>query len=399
MDTVTTIVIILGILLALFANFSNGRNDASNVIATVIATRAISPRNAILIASVCCFAGPFIFSTAVAKTIGKGIVDPDVFTPILLLIAMCGSVFWVNFCSRSGIPVSSSHALVGGLMGAGIAAGGFAVVYWPTAEMALGMVYYLAMGALIGGLIMLTLSLIFRDSVKLYTLLGAGTGAMLAVPIAMVLGVFQFSGLIAILLFICVSPVLGLIVSWTFTMILTRIMAKRVTQPSRQNKWFQRLQVLAAGFQAASLGGNDAQNAMGVIFAILLSVGIIGVGADVPIWVILLSSLAISVGLLSGGWKVIKKVGTGITRLMPYQGFSAALSGGLVLSFMTSFGVPVSTTHVASGTIMGTGLTRGVGAVNLRTVRQILIAWVITIPCAGVVSFLTYLIISLIFGF
>jgi len=399
MDTVTTIVIILGILLALFANFSNGRNDASNVIATVIATRAISPRNAILIASVCCFAGPFIFSTAVAKTIGKGIVDPDVFTPILLLIAMCGSVFWVNFCSRSGIPVSSSHALVGGLMGAGIAAGGFAVVYWPTAEMALGMVYYLAMGALIGGLIMLTLSLIFRDSVKLYTILGAGTGAMLAVPIAMVLGVFQFSGLIAILLFICVSPVLGLIVSWTFTMILTRIMAKRVTQPSRQNKWFQRLQVLAAGFQAASLGGNDAQNAMGVIFAILLSVGIIGVGADVPIWVILLSSLAISVGLLSGGWKVIKKVGTGITRLMPYQGFSAALSGGLVLSFMTSFGVPVSTTHVASGTIMGTGLTRGVGAVNLRTVRQILIAWVITIPCAGVVSFLTYLIISLIFGF
>ncbi len=399
MDTVTTIVIILGILLALFANFSNGRNDASNVIATVIATRAISPRNAILIASVCCFAGPFIFSTAVAKTIGKGIVDPDVFTPILLLIAMCGSVFWVNFCSRSGIPVSSSHALVGGLMGAGIAAGGFAVVYWPTAEMALGMVYYLAMGALIGGLIMLTLSLIFRDSVKLYTLLGAGTGAMLAVPIAMVLGVFQFSGLIAILLFICVSPVLGLIVSWTFTMILTRIMAKRVTQPSRQNKWFQRLQVLAAGFQAASLGGNDAQNAMGVIFAILLSVGIIGVGADVPLWVILLSSLAISVGLLSGGWKVIKKVGTGITRLMPYQGFSAALSGGLVLSFMTSFGVPVSTTHVASGTIMGTGLTRGVGAVNLRTVRQILIAWVITIPCAGVVSFLTYLIISLIFGF
>ncbi|HKM41779.1 MAG TPA: inorganic phosphate transporter [Methanocorpusculum sp.] len=399
MDTVTTIVIILGILLALFANFSNGRNDASNVIATVIATRAISPRNAILIASVCCFAGPFIFSTAVAKTIGKGIVDPDVFTPILLLIAMCGSVFWVNFCSRSGIPVSSSHALVGGLMGAGIAAGGFAVVYWPTAEMALGMVYYLAMGALIGGLIMLTLSLIFRDSVKLYTLLGAGTGAMLAVPIAMVLGVFQFNGLIAILLFICVSPVLGLIVSWTFTMILTRIMAKRVTQPSRQNKWFQRLQVLAAGFQAASLGGNDAQNAMGVIFAILLSVGIIGVGADVPLWVILLSSLAISVGLLSGGWKVIKKVGTGITRLMPYQGFSAALSGGLVLSFMTSFGVPVSTTHVASGTIMGTGLTRGVGAVNLRTVRQILIAWVITIPCAGVVSFLTYLIISLIFGF
>lgn len=399
MDIVTTIIIILGILLALFANFSNGRNDASNVIATVIATHAISPRNAIVLASVCCFAGPFIFSTAVAKTIGKGIVDPDIFTPILLLIAMCGSVFWVNFCSRSGIPVSSSHALVGGLMGAGIAAGGFAVVNWPTSDMALGMVYYLILGAVIGGLILLVISLITRDSVKLYTILGAGAGAMLAVPIAMILGVFEFNGLIAILLFICVSPALGLIVSWAFTMILTRILAKHVTQPTKMNKWFQRLQVLAAGFQAASLGGNDAQNAMGIIFAILLSVGIIGVGSDVPMWVILLSSLAIAVGLLSGGWKVIKKVGSGITRLLPYQGFSAAISGGAVLSFMTSFGVPVSTTHVASGTIMGTGLTRGAGAVNWSTIRQIVTAWIITIPCAAMVSFVIYSILSFIFGF
>ena len=399
MDIVTTIIIILGILLALFANFSNGRNDASNVIATVIATHAISPRNAIVLASVCCFAGPFIFSTAVAKTIGKGIVDPDIFTPILLLIAMCGSVFWVNFCSRSGIPVSSSHALVGGLIGAGIAAGGFAVVNWPTSDMALGMVYYLILGAVIGGLILLVISLITRDSVKLYTILGAGAGAMLAVPIAMILGVFEFNGLIAILLFICVSPALGLIVSWAFTMILTRILAKHVTQPTKMNKWFQRLQVLAAGFQAASLGGNDAQNAMGIIFAILLSVGIIGVGSDVPMWVILLSSLAIAVGLLSGGWKVIKKVGSGITRLLPYQGFSAAISGGAVLSFMTSFGVPVSTTHVASGTIMGTGLTRGAGAVNWSTIRQIVTAWIITIPCAAMVSFVIYSILSFILGF
>ena len=399
MDIVTTIIIILGILLALFANFSNGRNDASNVIATVIATHAISPRNAIVLASVCCFAGPFIFSTAVAKTIGKGIVDPDIFTPILLLVAMCGSVFWVNFCSRSGIPVSSSHALVGGLMGAGIAAGGFAVVNWPTSDMALGMVYYLILGAVIGGLILLVISLITRDSVKLYTILGAGAGAMLAVPIAMILGVFEFNGLIAVLLFICVSPALGLIVSWAFTMILTRILAKHVTQPTKMNKWFQRLQVLAAGFQAASLGGNDAQNAMGIIFAILLSVGIIGVGSDVPMWVILLSSLAIAVGLLSGGWKVIKKVGSGITRLLPYQGFSAAISGGAVLSFMTSFGVPVSTTHVASGTIMGTGLTRGAGAVNWSTIRQIITAWIITIPCAAMVSFVIYSILSFIFGF
>ncbi len=399
MDTITFIVVILGIIIALAFNFSNGRNDASNVVATVVATRALSPRYAILLASVCCFAGPFIFSTAVAKTIGKGIVNPEIFTPVLLLIGLCGAVFWVNFCSRSGIPVSSSHSLVGGLMGAGIAAGGLSVVNWPTSEMALGMEYYLVLGAVIGAIVMLIVALIFKDSVKLFLLLGAGVGAIVAVPIAMILGIFTFSGLLAILLFICVSPILGMIVSYVFTTLLTRITAKRSSHPMLLNKWFQRAQVLASGFQAASLGGNDAQNAMGIIFAILLSTGLAVSSGELPLWVVLLSGFAIAAGILSGGWRVIKKMGMGITRILPYQGFSAAVSGGAVLSFMTSFGVPVSTTHVASGTIMGTGVTRGVGAVNWSTVRQMVTAWVITIPCAGVVSFLAYIILSFAFGF
>ena len=164
------------------------------------------------------------------------------------------------------------------------------------------------------------------------------------------------------------------------------------------NKWFQRAQILGSGFQAMSLGGNDAQNAMGMIFAILVSAGFLSSGDDLPLWVILTSALAITLGILSGGWKVVKKLGSGITRIMPYQGFSAAVSGGAVLSFMTMFGVPVSTTHCAAGSVMGTGVTRGVGAVNWRTVRQMVTAWVITIPCAGVVSFVAYLLISLIFG-
>ena len=399
MDTFTLVIVILGILLALAFNFSNGRYDASNVVATVVATRALTPKNAVLLASICCFAGPFIFSTAVAKTIGKGIVNPEIFTPILLLIGLCGAVFWVNFCSRSGIPVSSSHSLVGGLMGAGIAAGGIFAVNWPTAEMAFGMVYYLILGAVIGAILMLVIALISKSSIKIFLLIGVGVGAIVAVPIAMIAGIFAFSGLLAIVLFICVSPILGLVVSYSFTQLLTRITAKRSSHPMLLNKWFQRAQILASGFQATSLGGNDAQNAMGIIFAILISTGFATSSGELPLWVILLSGFAIAAGILSGGWKVIKKMGSGITRIQPYQGFSAAVSGGIVLSFMTSFGVPVSTTHVASGTIMGTGVTRGVGAVNWGNVRQMVTAWIITIPCSAAVSFLAYVIVALIFGF
>ncbi|MDO5844348.1 MAG: inorganic phosphate transporter [Methanocorpusculum sp.] len=399
MDTVTTVIVILGIFIALAFNFSNGRNDASNTIATVVATRALRPQVAIIIASVCCLAGPFVFSTAVAKTIGKGIVNPEIFTPFLLFIGLCGAVLWVNFCSHNGIPVSSSHSLVGGLIGAGLAEGGFAVIFGPSPEMFFGMLYYLAIGAAAGALIMFLLAVIFKDSIKVFTILGACVGAVIAVPIAMILGIFQFSGLLAILLFICVSPMLGLVVSYLFTIILTRITTRRVKHPMKMNKWFQRVQILGSGFQALSLGGNDAQNAMGIIFAILLSVGLIGAEDALPWWVIILSAVAISAGILSGGWKVIKKMGMDITKLVPYQGFSASVSGGLVLSFMTTFGVPVSTTHVASGTIMGTGVTKGVGAVNWGTVRQMVTAWIITIPCAGAVSFIGYLVFSFIFGF
>ncbi|HJJ96232.1 MAG TPA: inorganic phosphate transporter [Methanocorpusculum sp.] len=362
MDT-NTVIIIAGIVIALAFNFSNGRNDASNTVATVIATRALAPRTAILIASVCCLAGPFIYSTAVAKTIGKGIVDPGIFTPVLLFIGLIGAVLWVNTCSHYGIPVSSSHALVGGLMGAGLAAGGISAVFWPAPELVGWTVVYLACGAALGAGIMAVLAAVFRDSLKFYAILGAAAGAVVTIPILMILDLFVIKGLLAILLFICVSPILGLIVSYIFTTILTKIMAS-AKHPTKMNKWFQRAQIVGSGFQAMSLGGNDAQNAMGIIIAILIAAGFVTADAELPMWVIVLSALAIALGLLSDGWKVIKKMGTGITRIRPYQGFSASMSGGMVLSFMTMFGVPVLTTHVATGTIMGTGVTRGAGAVG-----------------------------------
>lgn len=399
MDVISTILVIAGVLIALAFNFSNGRNDAANTIATVVATHALSPRKAIIIASICCFAGPFVFSTAVAKTIGKGIVNPEIFTPVLLFIGLCGAVLWVNICSNYGIPVSSSHSLVGGLLGAGLAAGGFAYIYWPTSEMFFGMVKILVIGFAAGAIICSLLALLAKDKVRTFFILGGIVGAVVSVPIAMITVGFKFSGLLAIILFICVSPILGLIVSFLFTSILTRILERLSKHPTKLNKWFQRAQILGSGFQAMSLGGNDAQNAMGIIFAILVSAGVCGADAELPLWVILTSALAITLGIFSGGWKVIKKLGSGITRIMPYQGFSAAVSGGAVLSFMTMFGVPVSTTHCAAGTVMGTGVTRGVGAVNWRNVRQMVTAWIITIPCAGAVSFVAYFILSLIFGF
>lgn len=399
MDVISTILVIAGVLIALAFNFSNGRNDAANTIATVVATHALSPRKAIIIASICCFAGPFVFSTAVAKTIGKGIVNPEIFTPVLLFIGLCGAVLWVNICSNYGIPVSSSHSLVGGLLGAGLAAGGFAYIYWPTSEMFFGMVKILVIGFAAGAIICSLLALLAKDKVRTFFILGGIVGAVVSVPIAMITVGFKLSGLLAIILFICVSPILGLIVSFLFTSILTRILERLSKHPTKLNKWFQRAQILGSGFQAMSLGGNDAQNAMGIIFAILVSAGVCGADAELPLWVILTSALAITLGILSGGWKVIKKLGSGITRIMPYQGFSAAVSGGAVLSFMTMFGVPVSTTHCAAGTVMGTGVTRGVGAVNWRNVRQMVTAWIITIPCAGAVSFVAYFILSLIFGF
>ncbi len=399
MDLVTTLLVIAGVAIALAFNFSNGRNDAANTIATVVATHALPPQKAIIIATICCFAGPFIFGTAVAKTIGKGIVDPVFLTPVLLFIGLCGAVLWVNLCSHWGIPVSSSHSLVGGLIGAGLAAGGLSYIIWPSAEMLFGMLQYLGIGAVVGAILGVLLAVLCKDKIGLFLLLGAVVGAVVGVPVAMITTGFQFYGLLAIVLFICVSPILGLIVSYIFTSVLTRILARFSKHPTKLNKWFQRAQILGAGFQAASLGGNDAQNAMGIIFAILVSTGIVAANGELPLWVILTSAIAIALGILSGGWKVVKKLGSGITRIMPYQGFSATMSAGAVLSFMTLFGVPVSTTHCAAGSVMGTGVTRGVGAVNWRNVRQMVTAWIITIPCAGAVSFVIYAVARLIFGF
>ena len=397
MDLTTTILVILGVVIALIFNFSNGKNNASNAIATVVATHAMTPRKALIFAAICCLIGPFIFSTAVAKTIGAGVIDSSIFTPALLLIGLCGSVLWVNFCSHVGIPVSSSHALVGGILGAGIAAGGFGCALWPSGETLLGTLLFILAGAAIGFVISLVLALVFKEKLSVFLICGSATGGIFGILACMIAGILPSGGILAILLFICVSPMLGLTVSYTFTAILTRIIAKKSKHPMKLNKWFQRLQMVGAGFQALSIGGNDAQNAMGVIFAILVSIGAITATSAVPMWVVIISAIAIALGMICGGLNIIKKVGSGITRIMPYQGFSASMSSGGVLALVTALGIPVSTTHVAGGAIIGTGITRGAGLVNWKTVIHMVIAWVVTIPCAAVVSGVAYFLIDLIF--
>ncbi|GAA5262752.1 inorganic phosphate transporter [Methanocalculus sp.] len=384
--------IIAGIGLALLFNFVNGLNDAANSIATVIATKVLTPLQAVGLAAFFNLVGPFLFSTAIAKTIGKGIVDPAILTPFVLVTGLVGSVFWVFFCSHFGIPVSSSHSLVGGIMGAGIGAAGFFAVIWPDWNTIILMLEIALFGAGAGALLFGALAYYAGDKKPIYFGLGAIIGIAIIIPISMFLDIIEIKGILAIVLFIVVSPTLGFIAAYAFAAFIMRYLS-RASTPQRMNYIFRKLQIVSASFHAIGHGSNDAQNAMGIITAILFAGGLITV-FEVPLWVIFASCAAISLGTLLGGWRVIDKLANRITRITPYQGFSASTSGGLVLSAMTMLGIPVSTTHAMSGAIMGVGTTQGSAAVRWGVVREIIIAWIITIPAAALVSFCFFAIVS-----
>ncbi|MCP1662491.1 MAG: anion permease [Methanocalculus sp. MSAO_Arc1] len=389
------LLIIAGIALALLFNFVNGLNDAANVIATVVATRALTPLKAIVLAAFFTLVGPFLFSTAVAKTVGTAIVNPDLLTPSLVVIGLVGAVFWLYFCSHFGIPVSASHSLVGGIMGAGIAAGGIVAVLWPTTAAMTGFVYYGIIGTLVGGFIFGCLALAMGDRNMKYPALGALIGFAFAIPISMLLGLIEIRGIFAVAIFIIISPVLGFIAAYTLSGMIMRFLS-RAGPPRKMNNLFKKLQIAAASLHAIGHGANDAQNAMGIITAILLAAGYISV-FEVPIWVILASCGAISLGTLLGGWRVIDKMAHDITKIAPFQGFSASTSGGMVLSAMSTLGIPVSTTHAITGAIMGAGSTQGPAAVRWGIVREIVAAWIITVPAAALVSYCFFVLLSLLF--
>ena len=386
-------IIFAGIILALMFNFVNGLNDAANSIATVIATRALTPLQAVGMAAIFNMIGPFLFSTAIAKMIGKGIVESSLLSPSLVFAAMFGAVLWVFAASLSGIPVSSSHSLVGGVLGAGIAMGGISVILWPdlyTVEM---LVLYVIAGSILVTVFFSLLLAILGEEWRRYVGFALLSGVAITVPALIISGTLEIKGILAVVIFIVVSPVLGFIAAFLLGILIMRLL--RNSHPGRINRGFRPLQILAGAWQSVGHGANDAQNAMGMITAMLFAAGMISV-FEVPLWVIVSSCAAISLGTLLGGWKVIDKMAHKITKIRPYQGFSSAMAGGAVLSLMTSFGVPVSTTHAISGSIMGAGSTRGYSsAVRWNNVREIVMAWFITIPASAFVSGVIYLVISM----
>ena len=326
--------IILTILLALLFDFINGFHDSANAIATVVATKVLSPLKAVTMAAVFNLIGPLLFGTAIAAMIGTGIIDTSIVSVNLIFAALSGAVIWDLTTWYLGLPTSSSHALVGGLIGAGIAASGI-------------------------------------DSVHI-------------------------SGVEKIILFMIVSPIICLVIGFLFALFIMRALHR--THPSRINIYFRKLQLFSAAFYSLTHGTNDAQKTMGIIALLLFAEGISipvePASFPIPLWVIISCAAAIGLGTFFGGWRIVKTMAQRVTRLRPYQGFAAETSSGIVLAFMAHLGIPVSTTHVISSSIMGVGATDKLSAVRWGIARKIVGAWILTIPASAVIAAATYLVLK-----
>lgn len=378
--------LIAGIALALLYNFVNGMNDAANSIATIVATRVLTPLQGVMMAAFFNMIGPLIFTTAVAKTIGKGVVDPMFLTTSVILIGLIVAVLWVFLSSCLGIPISATHALVGGLIGSAAAYAGIGVIILPSVDTIVMLSTYTAIGAVIGMIALYLIGRFTKEEAMLPVIAqGAFFGAVVSVPFVIVTGLLKISGLFAIVLFIVVSPLLGFISAYIFSLVFIRYF--RNANPKKMDLFSKKLQIVSASFYSLGHGSNDAQNAMGIITAILIAGGILD-EFIVPVWVIVVSCAAIALGTLLGGWQVVKTMARRITNLRPYQGFCAETSGGVALLFVTSLGIPVSTTHAITGAIMGVGASRGSSAVQWGIVRRIVTAWILTIPITAITAFM-----------
>ena len=383
--------ILFGIILALALNFVNGLNDAAHSIATVVATKALSPVKAVFFTAVCNMVGPFLFTTAVAATIGTAIVAKSGLTPLSIVVAIGTAIILVFVATRAGIPLSSSNAMIGGLLGAGIAVGGLSAVILPDTGLLLEVTGLGITGAVAGSIMLGLFTASFHEDIRLGVLLGAICGATLIIPAEMLLGALKLTGLLAIVLFIFISPIIGIVGAFIFDIIISHLF--RYSRQDRMKRVFQPLHVLACFIQATAHGANDGQHAVGVITALLVSSGVL-MTFDVPPGVILASALAIGLGTCFGGWQVVDKMAKGITKIRPYQGFCAATMSSAILVMVTERGIPVSSTHAINGSIIGVGATRGKNAVQWRVVREMMVAWVITIPLAMVVAWAGYFMVS-----
>jgi len=316
------------IIIALIFDFVNGFNDSANSVATVIGTRVLKPLHAVALSAAANFIGPFIFGVAVATTIAKGIVSPDEITVYMIIGGLAGAISWSSLCTYFGLPISNSHSLIGGIMGAGIAGLGFEQLVY-------------------GGLTKV------------------------------------FAGII-------IAPIGGIIFGMALVGIVIAVFAKY--RPAVVNRTFGRLSIISSAWLALTHGANDGQKTMGIIVLILFSADLIS-EIHMPLWVILAAASAMGLGTFFGGYKVIKTLGFKITRLKPYQGFAAQTGGGLMLAIFAILGIPASTTHAITGSVMGAGAARRKRAVRWKVSRQIIFSWIITIPgAAGLGIAFTYII-------
>jgi inorganic phosphate transporter, PiT family len=383
--------ILFGIILALGLAFVNGLNDASHSIATVVATRALSPAKAVFLTAVCNMAGPFVFTTAVAATIGTAIITQDALTPQSIIVAMGSAILLIFVATRAGLPISSSNAMVGGLLGAGVGAVGFSAILLPGSDLVLQVFFSACIGAIIGAIVLAVICTAFEGEIRPGILLGAVFGAGISIPLLMIAGVIHITGLFAIVLFILISPLIGMAGAFLFNVLVSQLI--KHSHQNRAKRTFQPLHILACLAQATAHGGNDGQNAVGLITALLVASGFLTT-FSIPLWVILLAATAIGLGTCFGGWQVVDKMAKGITKIRPYQGFCAATASSGILVMETLYGIPVSSTHAINGAIVGVGATRGRDAVQWRVVREMVRAWIITIPLAFVCAFFGYSIFS-----
>ena len=326
------IMLCLVVAAALLFDYINGFHDTANAIATSVSTRALSVRGAIVLAASLNFIGAMAF-TKVAKTIGTGIVNASQMTQMVVLAGVIGAIIWNIATWYFGLPSSSSHAIVGGIVGAVIAHAGPSALVW--------------------------------------------------------------AGLKKIILALVISPVLGTIAGFVVVVIFSNVLQKR--SPAGVNRNFRKMQILSASFMAFSHGTADAQKSMGVITMALLSYGSIQV-FEVPLWVKFTCALAMALGTAAGGWRIIKTVGRDFVKLQPMTGFSVDSAATTVILGASMMGLPTSTTHVVTSSILGVGLSKSITAVNWKVAQRILTAWVLTIPAAALVSYLTYQVFSPLLG-
>ena len=321
------------IALVLIFDFINGFHDSANSIATVVSTKVLSPIAAVGLAATFNFIAFLIFPLSVAKTIGEKVIDTNIVTLNLIAAAVTAAIIWNLITWWLGLPSSSSHTLVGGLVGAAVAGHGFGSVI--------------------------------------------------------------YAGVIKIVIFIVAAPLLGMIMAYLISVVVLHIVKNH--SPFGVDRWFRRLQLLSASAFSLGHGGNDAQKSMGIIWVALLAVGKVSKDSDPALWVVLSCHAAIALGTLFGGWRIVKTMGQKITKLKPFEGFCAETAGALTLFGATHFGIPVSTTHTITGSIIGVGATKRISAVKWGVTTKIFWAWILTIPVSALIGAIMYLLFQAIF--